>query len=242
MRFCGGFLRWLFPLTLFLATVPNMLANSGTAVLIEQAKGGDGMAQLNLGLAYENALGGLATDDNQAAYWFRKAAEQGNAEAQYRLGTGYEKGLGELSRDDTQALYWYRKAAEQGYPEAQYALGNLYADGRGVPQDDGEAVRWFRKAAEQGHGTAQASLGIRHFYGAGVPKNEAEAYFWLNLGSSALDDMARSVREKVEAKLTPAKRLQIHERCRKWQDLHSQICSGGEQGVARVAFPREYLR
>lgn len=195
MRLRGRSLRWLLPVLLFLAAAPHTLAhNSGTAVLIEQAKGGDGMAQLNLGLAYANALGGLPTDDDQAAYWFRKAAEQ-------------------------------------GYPEAQYALGNLYAEGRGVPQDDTEAVRWFREAAEQGHAAAQVSLGLRHFYGAGVPKNEMEAYFWLNLGTSALDDIARSVRDKVEAKLTAAKRLQIHERCRKWQDVHSQICSGGEQSI-----------
>src|ERR1035437_7858276 len=111
MRFCGRSLRCLLPVLLFLATAPNMLANSGTAVLIEQAENGDGVAQLNLGLAYANAFGGLSTDDTKAAYWFRQAAEQGYAEAQYQLGAAYEKGLGELSTDDIQALYWYRKAA-----------------------------------------------------------------------------------------------------------------------------------
>ena len=142
MRFCGRSLRWLLPVLLFLAIAPNLLANSGTAVLIEQAENGDGVAQLNLGLAYANALGGLSTDDTQAAYWFRKAAEQGYAEAQYHLGVTYEKGLGELSTDDTQALYWYRKAAEQENPEAQYALGNIKAVRLKVEQNQLVAGIW----------------------------------------------------------------------------------------------------
>jgi hypothetical protein len=67
-----------------------MLAvSSCTPVLIEEAQSGDGLAQLNLGLAYANALGGLPTDDTQAVYWFSKAAEKGYAEAQYHPGEAY---------------------------------------------------------------------------------------------------------------------------------------------------------
>lgn len=235
MRFCGRSLRWILPVLLVLVTAPHMVANSGTAVLIEEAASGDGMAQLNLGLAYANALGGLSTDYTQAVYWFRKAAELGYAEAQYNLGDAYANGLGELPMDATQALYWYRKAAEQGYPEAQYAVGKLYANGQGVPKNDAEAAGWLRKAAEQGIAIAQASLGVRHFYGVGVPKDETEAYFWLNLGTSALDDTARSVRDKAGAKLTATKRLQIQERCRKWQAAHLRNYEGVEDGVVRVS-------
>jgi uncharacterized protein len=236
MRICGSTLRWLLPVLLFLTAAPPMLAASScTAVLIEQARSGDGLAQLNLGLAYANALGGLPTDGTQAVYWFRKAAEQGYAEAQYNLGEAYARGLGELSMDYTQALYWYRKAAEQGYPDAQYAVATLYAQGQGVLQNDAEAALWLRKAAEQGVANAQASLGLRYFHGVGVPKDETEAYFWLNLGTSALDDTARSVRDRAGAKLTASKRLQIAERCRKWQDAHSRNYAGVEHEVVLVA-------
>jgi len=239
MRFRGRSLRWFLPVLLFLTTAPHLLAvSSCTPVLIAEAQSGDGLSQLNLGLAYLNALGGLPTDETQAVYWFRKAAEQGYAEAQYRLGEAYAQGLGELPRDYTQALYWYRKAAEQGHPEAQYAVGTLYANGQGVPRNDTEAADWLRKAAEQGHSAAQASIGIRYFQGAGVAKDEAEAYFWLNLGISALDDTARSVRDRVGAKMTASKRLQVQERCRKWQDAHSQNDAGVEQRVVLVAASR----
>lgn len=239
MRFRGRSLRWILPALLFLTAAPHLLALSEcTPVLIGEAQSGDGLSQLNLGLAYLNALGGLPTDEPQAVYWFRKAAEQGYAAAQYNLGEAYATGLGELPLDYAQALYWYRKAAEQGYPEAQYAVGALYANGQGVPQNDAEAAGWFLKAAEQGHASAQASLGVRYFHGVGVAKDEAEAYFWLNLGISALDDTARSVRDRVGAKLTVSKRLQIQERCRKWQDAHSQNDARLEHAVVLVAASR----
>jgi hypothetical protein len=35
---------------------------------------------------------GIAKDDTQAVYWFRKAAEQGHAKAQYNLGLMYDYG------------------------------------------------------------------------------------------------------------------------------------------------------
>ncbi len=236
MRTCGSTLRWLLPVLFLLTAAPNLLAVSEcTPILIGEAQNGDGLSQLNLGLAYLNALGGLPTDEPQAVYWFRKAAEQGYAAAQYNLGEAYAQGLGELPLDYTQALYWYRKAAEQGYPEAQYAVGILYANGQGVLRNDGEAADWFRKAAEQGHSGAQASLGVRYFQGAGVAKNETEAFFWLNVGTSTLDEQARSVRDRVGAKLTVSKRLQIQERCRKWQDAHSQNDAGVEHAVVLVA-------
>ena len=58
-------------------------------------------------------FGGVAKDDRQAVYWYRKAADQGNANAQYNLGVMYENGEG-VAKDDKQAVYWYRKAADQG--------------------------------------------------------------------------------------------------------------------------------
>ncbi len=39
---------------------------------------------------YENGEG-VAKDDKQAVYWYRKAADQGYASAQYNLGLMYEK-------------------------------------------------------------------------------------------------------------------------------------------------------
>jgi len=78
----------------------------------------------------------------QAAYWYRKAAEQGLAGAQFLLGNAYDKAKG-VPQDYAQAAIWYRKAAEQGFPEAQSILGILYSEGKGVPQDFAEAYFWL---------------------------------------------------------------------------------------------------
>ena len=48
---------------------------------------------------------GVPQDDEQAASWFRKAAEQGVAEAQYNLGKMYDEGRG-VPQDDKQAVFW----------------------------------------------------------------------------------------------------------------------------------------
>lgn len=85
----------------------------------------------------------------EAAAWYRKAAEQGDADAQYNLGNLYAQGQG-VAQDDAQAVAWYRKAANQGYAKAQSNLGVMYAEGRGVARDDVEAYRWFSIAGAKG--------------------------------------------------------------------------------------------
>jgi hypothetical protein len=84
-------------------------------------------------------------------------------------------------------------------------------------------MRWLDKSAEQGHAEAQFVLGMMYEDGEGVPKDDAEAYFWMNLGASTLDEKDRAARDEVGEKLTPAKRLEIQERCRKWVKAHPAI-------------------
>jgi TPR repeat protein len=98
-------------------------------------------------MAYEFS-GGLPHDDTQAAFWFRKAAEQGNVETQELLGRWYYQGRG-VPKDYAQAAIWYRKAAEQGHAIAQLELGDLYGSGQGVPQDYAEAYFWLDLAASR---------------------------------------------------------------------------------------------
>ena len=60
---------------------------------------------------------GVSQDYNEAAKWYRKAAEQGYEKAQYNLGNSYYYGRG-VSQDYNEAAKWYRKAAEQGDADA----------------------------------------------------------------------------------------------------------------------------
>jgi uncharacterized protein len=88
---------------------------------------------------------GLPKDQKQAAYWYRRAAEQGLAEAQYSLGRLYATGKG-VPRDEEQATMWVRAAASQGFPAAEARLGARYAAGNGTTQDDRLAYFWLTLA------------------------------------------------------------------------------------------------
>jgi hypothetical protein len=101
--------------------------------------------------------GGLAKSDDEAARFYKPAADQGNAFAQYNLGHLYEAGRGGLPKDDREAARLYRLAADQGIAEAQNSLGRLYETGRGgLPKSDDEAERLRRAAGGSGPASVTA--------------------------------------------------------------------------------------
>ncbi|WP_302983613.1 tetratricopeptide repeat protein [uncultured Muribaculum sp.] len=141
----------------------------------------DKNAQFQIGYMYDNGLG-TTQSYTDAAYWYRKAAEQGEASAQCYLGIMYSYGRG-ITQSYTDALYWYRKAAKQGYATAQNNLGYMYLNGKGVDKSNADAVYWFRKAAEQRDILGQANLGYCYYYGKGVEINKQEAYRLIKLAA-----------------------------------------------------------
>jgi uncharacterized protein len=144
------------------------------------AKEGYREAQFPLAVLYHEGRGGLIKNGTEAAYWFRKAAEQGHAVAQFNLGVMLQYGQG-VAKDDTEAAQWYRQAAEQGHAHAQCALGAMLLTGTGFQgvKNPTAATAWFRKAAEQGHVLAQYNLGQRYLEGQGTPKDDQTAVVWL---------------------------------------------------------------
>lgn len=147
------------------------MAHNETALkaLEQRADAGDADAQCGLGKQYEFALD-VPGDDQQAALWLQKSAEQGNVIAQVELGVVFDK-----MQDYTQALIWYRKAAESGQPRAEYNLGLAYQNGEAVPKDMTQAIAWYRKAADQGDVLAKWNLGVVYDHGLGVPQDYSQA-------------------------------------------------------------------
>ena len=92
---------------------------------------------------------GVSKDEDEAAKWYRMAAEQGLTDAQVSLGQMYKDGQG-VPQDDIEAAKWYRMAAEQGDVWGQKFLGYMYAVGQGVPRDNVQAYAWFNIAVAQG--------------------------------------------------------------------------------------------
>jgi len=85
-------------------------------VLIEEARWGESEAQYAVAMMYA-AGEGVELDQEEAAGWFEKAAEEGHPHAMFKIAERYETGNG-VKRDSEVAIRWYRKAAETGYGKA----------------------------------------------------------------------------------------------------------------------------
>lgn len=158
--------------------------------LLAASKSNEAWAQTNLGFHYYQGIG-VQQNYEEAAKWFRKAAEQGEVVAQSNLGIMYAHGQG-VCQSHEDAVKWYRKAAEQGDAVSQFNLGGCYKNGWGVSQSKEEAAKWFHKAAEQGNTDAQTNLGLFYLLGEGVPKSPKEAFNWYSKAANQGDVNAQT--------------------------------------------------
>ncbi len=123
------------------------------ASLLAKANAGDPAAEVKVGESYVQAAAAeqfrarMASDYQQAAAWYRKAADQNYIDGELHLAALYLDGGEGFPRDPAQAAAWYRKAADQGDVGAQGTLGMLYTLGLGVPQSDVDAYFWLDLAA-----------------------------------------------------------------------------------------------
>ena len=88
---------------------------------------------------------GIEQDPQQAAFWYRKAADNGHPEAQYNLARLYASGKG-VKKDEEQAERWMSASAIQGFAPAMADLGKRFASGTGVAKDDKRAYHWLTLA------------------------------------------------------------------------------------------------
>lgn len=179
--------------------------------LQKKAGAGDPPAAYALGRAYETG-NGVHKNLEQAAFWYRKAAEQGNAKAQNGLGVLYWLGEG-VEKDKKEAVRWYHKAARQGDAPAMFNLGAAYYNGEGVPVDDALAYAWFLLSSAAGDPSGQdaarrsqsehpymfndacVKIGQMYEKGEDLPKNVDLAAAWYGKASErgsneALIDLA----------------------------------------------------
>jgi len=88
--------------------------------------------------------------NEEAAQYFRRAAEQGDADGQYGLGLLYAIGEG-VARDPAAARDWLERAGNQNHGLAVVALSQAFLAGRlGFKTDPADAagLGWVRKAGE----------------------------------------------------------------------------------------------
>ncbi|MBP0114923.1 tetratricopeptide repeat protein [Bradyrhizobium vignae] len=173
----------------------------GGPALRTAAMKGDATAAYEIGVRFAEGKG-IATNYDEAAKWYDRAAQAGVVPATFRLGTLYEKGLG-VKKDADIARRYYTQAAERGNAKAMHNLAVLDADGGGRGANYKSAAQWFRKAADRGVADSQFNLGILYARGIGVEQNLAESYKWFSLAAAQGDADAASKRDDVAKRLDP---------------------------------------
>ncbi|KAI8882326.1 HCP-like protein [Backusella circina FSU 941] len=129
----------------------------------------------NIGYMYANGIG-VFVDTENAAKYYKMAADQGHARAQNNLANMYAGGIG-IEKDAISAIRLYEKASEQN-PVANFNLGNVYFYGQGVKENYPKALEYYRVAATQGDSDAQSQLGFMYRYGYGTEKDIVSSIQW----------------------------------------------------------------
>lgn len=150
--------------------------------LMAKGQAGDAEAQCWVGLVYD--AGRLVPKDEEAAArWFLKSAEQDYVLAQ-RL-----YGLMSVHINPSVGERWMLRAAEQGDAEAQFWLGFGYEHTWFGTADPQEALKWYKRAAEGGDPDAQFELGQRYEDGEGVEQNYKLAAEWFRKAAEHAPDL-----------------------------------------------------
>ena len=171
----------------------------GGPALRAAAMKGDPTAAYEVAMRFADGKG-VASNFDEAAKWYDRAAQAGVVPAIFRLGTFYEKGLS-VKKDADIARRYYLQAAERGNAKAMHNLAVLDADGGGKGADYKSAAQWFRKAADRGVADSQFNLGILYARGIGVEQNLAESFKWFSLAAAQGDQDAAHKRDDIAKRL-----------------------------------------
>ena len=130
---------FLVILTTFACSAQSMFALS-----MQKALAGDSKAQNDVAAYYRQGVG-VRQDCEQAAYWYRKSAQQNDPVGLYGLGQCYAVGCG-VPQDYRMAANYISRSANMGVREAQRTLAYMYEYGLGVPKNAILAEHWAKKA------------------------------------------------------------------------------------------------
>lgn len=133
-------------------------------------------------------------DDEQALYWYRKAAEQGypwteadfGAERFFDLGMRYRHGYGDSEADEDKAEEYFLEAANLGNAEAQYELAWLLYQ----RSENTDFEYWLKRSADLGFGPAQLAY-VEWLF---IPEDEAQvlidaAHDWYKTQAESGDEV-----------------------------------------------------
>ncbi len=102
------------------------------------------------------------SNNQKAAVFFEKAAEQGNTYSAYKIGKMNYTGDG-IKKDLQKAIRYFKKAAELGDSNASKRLGDIYLKEITELRNYKEAVYWYEKSMENTR-DAEISLKLASLY------------------------------------------------------------------------------
>ncbi|KAG0289920.1 hypothetical protein BGZ96_006607 [Linnemannia gamsii] len=159
------------------------------------AEQGVELAQLAVGIQYQQGHNGMPPDRPKALIWLHKAAAKGNPDAQHLIGmycySEYSQGGGRGFRANyAKAMEWFLKAAtneRRPHAGAQENIAFLYLGGRGVAKDYAKAKEWYHKSmmatpSKDGKDLARYYyiIGNLHYLGGpGMAQDYREAMTWF---------------------------------------------------------------
>lgn len=160
------------------------------SLALPRARSGDAAAQTLVAEILVRGLG-VATNAEEAAGWYQKAAAQGVPEAQFQFALMQLDGKF-TTKDPANALVLMEAAAGSGNPLAQFNLAQLYMERDRGPAGVAKALPFYEKAAANGVADAQYALAQVYASGAGgKPKDIARASEYLLLAAKQGFDTAQ---------------------------------------------------
>ena len=115
-------------------TVDSQTTGAIDPALLAKANAGDAVSEVLVGESYA-AGKGVVQDYNEAADWYRKAAEQGDVGAQATVGLLYSIGQG-LPQSYVEGYYWLDLAAQAKGPNQEKYAANRQMIGTHITADE----------------------------------------------------------------------------------------------------------
>ena len=138
-------------------------------ILLELAKGGDAIAQNDVGVMYESGQG-TTVNYKTAEKYYEKSAKQGNSDGEYNLGL-----IRKSQKRYSEAIKLFKASAKQGNEWGEHYLGIMYQHGKGIKRDYKKAIKFYKKSVEKGNYLSQSNLALMYEKGKGVRRNYKEA-------------------------------------------------------------------
>ena len=149
---------------------------------------------------------GVEQDSEEAARWYRAAAQAGHMDAPVHLGMMYANLEADMDADPD-AERFLEIAADAGYPSARYLLaalrdeeddefddpgefGDLDDFGGPGPEEMREITEDLLREAWSGDADAQFEVALAYHLGLGVPRDEEEAIRWFRAAAIQGDSAA----------------------------------------------------